>query len=105
MVIEWDAETINEVPNTLIAWASAESATVVSAGSVNFDRSLNGGTQVRVRLQYSAPGGKIADAVTRLLGESPAQQIKDDLQRFKMMMESGAAPYMTVGQGQTPESW
>jgi uncharacterized membrane protein len=103
--VAWDAEIINEVPNTVIAWASLEGADVTSAGSVNFDRSRDGGTQVTVRLQYSAPGGKVADAVTRMLGESPAQQIKDDLQRFKMMMESGAAPYLTVGPGQTPEPW
>lgn len=88
--VEWNAEIINEVPDQVIGWKSIEGSDVVSAGSVNFDDAGAGrGTRVRVRLQYSPPGGKIGDAVARLLGADAATQIRQDLQRFKQLVETG----------------
>jgi uncharacterized membrane protein len=88
--VEWNAEIINEVPDQVIGWKSIEGSDVVSAGSVNFDEAAGGrGTRVQVRLQYSPPGGKVGDAVARLLGSDAATQIRQDLQRFKQLVESG----------------
>lgn len=86
--VEWNAEIINEVPNQVIGWRSIEGSDVVSAGSVNFDQTGRG-TRVRVRLQYSPPGGKIGDALARLLGRDAASEIRHDLRRFKQLVESG----------------
>jgi len=86
--VEWDAEIINEVPDQVIGWRSLEGSDVVSAGSVNFEQG-GGGTRVRVRLQYSPPLGKVGDAVARLLGADAATQIREDLQRFKTLVETG----------------
>ncbi len=86
--VEWNAEIINEVPDQVIGWRSLEGADVVSAGSVNFQQA-GGGTRVRVRLQYSPPLGKVGDAVARLLGADAATQIREDLQRFKTLVETG----------------
>ena len=86
--VEWNAEIINEVPDQVIGWKSIEGSDVVSAGSVNFDVAGSGRTQVRVRLQYSPPGGKVGDAVARLFGTDAATQIREDLQRFKQLVES-----------------
>jgi uncharacterized membrane protein len=86
--IEWNAEIINEVPDQVIGWKSIEGSDVVSAGSVNFDE-VAGGTRVRVRLQYSPPGGKVGAAVARMMGSDPATQIREDLRRFKQMLETG----------------
>lgn len=86
--VEWNAEIINEVPDQVIGWRSLEGADVVSAGSVNFEEA-GGGTRVRVRLQYSPPLGKVGDAVARLLGADAATQIREDLQRFKGLVETG----------------
>jgi uncharacterized membrane protein len=88
--VEWNAEIINEVPNRLIGWRSIEGSDVVSAGSVHFDEVRPGQTRVRVRLQYSPPAGKVGDALARLVGRDAATQIRDDLQRFKQMVEDGA---------------
>jgi len=85
--VEWNAEIINEVPDQVIGWRSIEGSDVVSAGSVNFDE-VAGGTRVRVRLQYSPPGGKVGAVVARLMGRDPATEIREDLQRFKQMVES-----------------
>jgi uncharacterized membrane protein len=96
--VEWTAEIINEVPNKVIGWRSTEGSDVVSAGSVNFDDAGPGrGTRVRVRLQYSAPGGKVGAAVARLMGRDPATEIREDLRQFKQMLETGEIP-TTEGQ-------
>lgn len=88
--VEWNAEIINEVPDQVIGWRSIEGSDVVSAGSVNFDEVPGGrGTRVRVRLQYSPPLGKVGDAVARLMGADAATQIRQDLQKFKTLVETG----------------
>jgi uncharacterized membrane protein len=94
-VVEWDAEIFNEIPNKLIAWRSLEGADVVSAGSVNFDPSHRGGTRVTVHLQYSPPGGKVGAAIARLLGADAETEIREDLHRFKQLLESGQVPATT----------
>ena len=78
--VEWNAEIINEVPNQVIGWRSLEGSDVVSAGSVNFETSAQVATRVRVRLQYSPPGGKVGAAVAWLMGRDPATEIREDLQ-------------------------
>jgi uncharacterized membrane protein len=89
-MVEWNAEIINEVPNQVIGWRSLEGSDVVSAGSVNFDVDGEGrGTTIRVRLQDSPPGGKVGAAVAKLLGQDAATEIREDLRRFKQLIESG----------------
>ncbi len=87
--VEWTAEIINEVPNQVIGWRSIEKSDVVSAGSVNFDEAGPGRTRVRVRLQYSPPGGKAGAALASLMGRDAATEIRNDLNRFKQLIESG----------------
>ena len=86
--VEWNAEIINEVPGKVIGWRSLEGSDVVSAGSVNFEEA-GGSTRLRVRLQYSPPGGKMGDAVARLMGRDAATEIREDLQQLKQQVESG----------------
>ena len=89
-IVEWDAEIHNEVPNQVIGWRSLEGSDVVSAGSVNFDETWDGlGTRVTVRLQYSPPGGKVGAAVARLFGRDAETEIREDLRRFKQVVETG----------------
>ena len=97
-IVEWDAEIHNEVPNKLIAWRSLEGADVVSAGSVNFDAAAAGrGTRVTVHMQYSPPGGKVGAAVAKLFGRDAETEIREDLRRFKQLVEAGEVP-TTYGQ-------
>ena len=91
MKVEWDARIINEIDNKLIAWQSLEGSTIATAGSVNFDETEHG-TRVRVHLQYSPPGGKLGAAVAWLFGEEPHLQIREDLRRFKALLETGEIP-------------
>ena len=89
--VEWDAEIINEVPDKVIGWRSVPESTVATAGSVNF-KPDGTGTNVRVRLQYDPPGGKLGSWVAWVFGEEPSVQIEKDLRRFKQIMEGRSAP-------------
>jgi uncharacterized membrane protein len=90
MKVEWDAEIISEIPNELIGWRSEGNGDVDNAGSVRFHSAPNGqGTEVRVMLQYDPPAGLVGVAMAKILGEEPAEQVEEDLQRFKEVMETG----------------
>lgn len=88
--VEWDADIINEQENRLIAWASIEGADIDNSGFVRFQPAPAGrGTEVKVVIEYNPPGGAVGDAIAKLFGEEPKQQLGDDLRRFKMLMEVG----------------
>jgi len=89
--IEWDAEIHNEIDDELIAWRSLPGSEVNNAGSVHFRSAGDGLTEVRVVLSYEPPAGRVGAAVAKLFGEEPSQQVSDDLDRFREVMESGAA--------------
>lgn len=89
--VEWDAEIINDIPPDVIAWKTVGHSDVVSAGSVRFKQAPGDlGTQVRVKLQYDPPAGKIGATVAWMLGDDPQQAIEEDLRRFKELLESSA---------------
>ncbi|RKN48603.1 SRPBCC family protein [Micromonospora endolithica] len=88
--VEWDAEIVDDRPNRSVAWRSLPGTPVPNAGRVRFvpapgDR----GTEVRVHLRYVPPAGAVGRAVAALFGEEPAQQVRDDLRRFKQVLETG----------------
>jgi uncharacterized membrane protein len=88
--VEWEAEIINEIPDQLIAWKSVDNATVPNAGSVHFTPAPGGrGTELKVVLEYEPPAGKLGALVAKLFGEEPDAQVREDLRRFKMMIETG----------------
>ncbi len=99
MKVEWDAEVYNENPNEMIAWRSLEGADVDNTGSVHFRSAPAGrGTEVRVVLKYNPPAGKAGAVIAKMFGKNPEGMIREDLRRFKQLMEAGEIP--TV-QGQT----
>lgn len=93
---EWNAEVITERENELISWRSVGESEVDTAGSVHFTPAPGDrGTEVKVVLKYDPPGGRLGIALARLLGESPSTQIRDDLRRFKQIMETGTVAMST----------
>jgi uncharacterized membrane protein len=71
----------------MIGWESLPGAEVNHAGSVWFEPDGRGGTSLKVILQYYPPAGSVGAATAHLLGESPDQQLAEDLRRFKEIME------------------
>jgi hypothetical protein len=64
----------------------------------------NRGTEVHVTLSYLPPGGSPGVIVGKLLNKITAQTVKEDLRRFKDVMEAGEVP-TTDGQpsGRSPQ--
>lgn len=88
--VEWDAETVEDRPDELIAWRSLPDSEVPNSGTVRFrDAPGDRGTEVIVDLRYQPPGGRLGALVAKLFGEEPSQQVKGDLRRFKQVMEIG----------------
>lgn len=88
--VEWDAEIINESENTVIGWRSIPGGDVVTAGSVSFEPARAGrSTQVTVTLQYAAPAGRLGAWMAAVFGREPSQTIREDLRRFKQLLEAG----------------
>lgn len=88
--VEWDAETVEDRPDELIAWRSLPDSEVPNSGTVRFrDAPGDRGTEVIVELRYQPPAGRLGALVAKLFGEEPSQQVKGDLRRLKQVMEIG----------------
>ena len=100
----WDAQTVDDEPGHRIAWRSTAGSSVENAGSVRFEPAPGDqGTEVYVDLTFSPPGGALGAAFAKLFGEEPNQQIKDDLRRFKQLIETGeVARSESTPQGNSP---
>ncbi|MGF1478703.1 MAG: SRPBCC family protein [Cyanophyceae cyanobacterium] len=87
--VEWDAQILQDEPNRLISWASLNDADIDNSGFVRFRPTTgNRGTEVKVVIEYNPPGGVLGGAIAKLFGESAEQQIGDELNRFKQLMEA-----------------
>ena len=90
--VEFDSRVTDDVPGKLIAWESEEGASVPNRGRVEFDQASSGnGTVVRATISYDPPAGAAGRAVAKLFQREPAEQARQDLARFKELMERGAA--------------
>ena len=93
VVVEWDAEIVNEKPPALIAWQSCAGSDVANWGIVRFEEVSGGrGTEVKVEVEYESPAGTTGVVLAKLFGKDPAQQVEDGLRRFKQIMETGEVP-------------
>jgi uncharacterized membrane protein len=88
--VEWTAEITEDRAGSLITWHSLAGSDIANQGSVRFeDAPADRGTEVRVELSYDAPAGSAGAVIAKLFGEEPGQQLRDDLRRFKQVMETG----------------
>jgi uncharacterized membrane protein len=91
--VEWDAEVIEERENELLVWKSLPGSLVESMGRVEFVDAPGGrGSIVHVSMQYNPPAGSLGAAFAKLFGEEPGLQVREDLRRFKQIMETGEIP-------------
>ena len=96
--LSWDAEITEDIEDRVIAWRALPNSAIENSGQVHFSDAADGrGTVVRARVLYSAPGGKTAQEISRFFGQSAEQLLRDDLRRFKQVMEAGESP-TTKGQ-------
>lgn len=85
--IAWNAEITDDAPGHRLAWRSEEGAPVKHVGSVAFFP-LEGGraTEMKLSLQYQPTRGTLREAVSRLFGDDPRRQIREDLERFRRVI-------------------
>lgn len=91
--ISWDAEIVEDQPNSYLSWCSLPGSTIDNAGEVRFtDAPGNRGTEVCASITYRMPAGDVGSAVGRLFSPVVEQLVTEDLRRFKSIMETGEAP-------------
>jgi len=96
--VAWDAEITEDAPGRRIAWRTKPDSQVQQVGMVEFKEATGGrGAVVDVAILYTPPGGIIGETFGRLLNGVTAEQVKNDISRFKSLMETGEIP-TTEGQ-------
>lgn len=81
---------VEDRPNERIAWASVEGSQIEARGHVEFrDARGNRGTEVSAVIEYVPPGGRLGQLVAKLFQREPHVQVRHDLKRLKMLLETG----------------
>jgi uncharacterized membrane protein len=91
--VEWDAITTRFEPPSLIAWKTAEGASISHAGVIRLVPTDEGSTRVDVHIAYNPILGAAGHAVAALFGRDPKRQLDDDLARLKTTIETGIPPH------------
>jgi uncharacterized membrane protein len=88
--VEWDSILTEDVPDSVIAWESAEDADIKNAGRIEFrDGPAGRGTEVTATIIYDPPAGDLGKLVAKLFQKEPKIQARRELRRFKQLMETG----------------
>jgi uncharacterized membrane protein len=91
--LEWESRITDDVPGQRIAWHSVNKSPVMHAGVVSFEQAPgNRGTLVRVVMHYRPPPAPAGLPVARALGFVPKFEVREDLRRFKQILEAGEIP-------------
>jgi uncharacterized membrane protein len=100
--VEWDAETTKNVPNDVIAWESV-AGDVENRGEVRFKR-VGHKTRIKVRIEYTPPGGKVGETVAWLFGEDPKSQLEKYIKQVKTLLEGHDRSIEQIKQGSFGET-
>ncbi len=88
--LEWDAQIVADEAERRLSWRTVPAFQGLHEGTVTFEPGPPGrGTLLRVELEYQPPAGALGHQVARLLGKDPEQQIREDLRKFKQLIEAG----------------
>jgi uncharacterized membrane protein len=91
--VEWDSRLTTDVPGERIAWRSVKGGGLYHAGVVRFEQAHGGrGTVVRVTMHFRVVGGRASLALAKVLGADPRTEVREDLRRFKQLLEAGEIP-------------
>lgn len=87
--VEFDSRVTEDIPGKLIAWESEPGASVPNRGRVEFNETSSGATLVRATISYDPPAGAAGRLIAKLFQREPGVQARQDLARFKELMEGG----------------
>lgn len=102
--VRWTAEIVEDRENERIVWRSLPDSDFHISGFVEFRQAPGDrGTIVSVSVQYELPAGALGKTVAAIFGKDPELTIREDLRRFKALLEAGEIP-TTHGQSHGPRS-
>ena len=100
--IRWRSEITEDTRNERLAWKSLPGSDIATWGRVEFRPDpQNRGTYVTAEVHYSNPAGAVGRGIATLLGKHPSFIVREDLRRFKALLEAGETP-TTLGQTHGP---
>jgi uncharacterized membrane protein len=100
--VRWHAEITEDRSNERIAWRTVPGSDVQNGGFVEFRADpQKRGTFVTAHVQYDVPGGSVATGLATAFGKHPEFMLREDLRRFKALVETGETP-TTAGQTHGP---
>ncbi|HUR36737.1 MAG TPA: SRPBCC family protein [Terriglobales bacterium] len=86
--LEWDSEVL--VSGDQISWQTEKGAPFDNMGTIGFQEGTHPGeTHVRMETYYRIPGGILTRGLAMLAGRDPEQMVRENLRRFKQLMEAG----------------
>jgi uncharacterized membrane protein len=91
--LQWNTELMADEPARRLAWRARQDSGLQHTATVRF-QSAKGirGTLVTVVAQYHAAAGTAVVGVRKLLGSDPESLLREDLRRFKNLIEAGEVP-------------
>lgn len=87
---EWDAEVTVYEPDHRLVWRSVR-GDIAADGEAILSVTPEGRTHLRVVLGFDTPLGRRGSQVSRFFGVRLGQQLEEDLDRFRRIVERGAA--------------
>jgi uncharacterized membrane protein len=80
---EWDAEVIDQQPNSRVSWRSTSGP--YNQGTVSFSQLGTGSTEIRLRLEYAPPLGKTGQALDKIT-QVTKREAMQDLNNFRKLL-------------------
>jgi uncharacterized membrane protein len=87
--VDIETRVIEDRPDELIAWRSVEGSDIDTEGRVRFRDAGRRGTIVEAIIAYKPPAGAVGKWIAKLFQREPNIQGRQELKRFKMLMETG----------------
>ena len=88
--IEMRTRIVGDVENEELRWRTVEGSDLEAEGTVRFrDAPGDRGTEVDASVRYRQVGGALGAVVAKFLQVDPKTQIRRELKRLKMLLETG----------------
>ncbi len=96
--MQWNTEMMADDASKRLAWRARDDSGIQHRGVARF-QSAKGvrGTLVQVGMQYHSAPGRASLSVGKLFNADPQSLLREDLRRFKQLIEAGEIP-STQGQ-------
>ena len=85
-----ETRILDDVENESLSWRTTEGSDIEAEGEVRFrDAPGERGTEIEATVRYAPPGGRLGRLAIKLFGLDPKTQIRHELKRLKMLLETG----------------